>query len=148
MWPSWTPRTRPREVTETPPFGAGGELLQATNEAHGGMAELQEEWDEERGDPTPQAAAVRQQPGGGRALGAIPGCRRCTPLAPPWELVRNVLKAVVDGPVTHVFIKFLRVGFRNVVDYKATSGYRWHDTALSDDPAIRELQWRRRARWR
>jgi hypothetical protein len=64
-------------------------------------------------------------------------------LAPPWELVRNMLKAMVNGPLYpwHVFIKYLRWVFRNC-QFESPSAFCWQDKIdkLSDDPEVRKLQ--------
>jgi hypothetical protein len=65
-----------------------------------------------------------------------------SPLGPLWELVRNMLRAMVDGPLppSHVFIKYLRWVFHKC--HFNPTDFRWQDrsTVLSDDPDVRRLQ--------
>jgi hypothetical protein len=62
-------------------------------------------------------------------------------LAPPWELVLNLLKCLVHGPLPpqHIFMKWLLFALRNALTSNREN-FRWAHYNLSDKPDVRNLQ--------
>ena len=103
-------------------------ITSATDKAHDGMAEVQQEWEQERDELLEEIGVLQLRPAANNAeevelLGLFRRFQAYYPdrkafgstQAPPWAMVRNLLKAMVDGPLhpSHVSMKWLRWVLRN-----------------------------------